>query len=351
MKKLSVKHLIAAIAGISLVNGITFESAPDLTNVEVNFGTGVEARSSGGRSGGGSFRSSPSRSSGGSSSGSRSNSPSRPPSNGGYGGGSSYPSNRGGGTVIVPAPYSGGGYYGGRSYGYSTGFPGWIVGLVLMGCAGVALLIIYSMIKASGTGGGAGGGNTELSNNVVTVSKVQVALLAQAHEVQKTLSQVSAEADTETPEGLYQLMQECVLVLLRSPEDWSHVLASSETVKNLETAESRFNQISITERSKFSVETLTNVGGRINRRTDFKPDADEDPAAFIVVTLIVGTAHDKPLFDQVRDTGTLKMALQKLASIPPDYLMVFEVLWSPQDPTDSLTYDELLSEYTDMVQI
>ncbi len=34
-----------------------------------------------------------------------------------------------------------------------------------------------------------------------------------------------------------------------------------------------------------------------------------------------------------------------------DYLMMFELIWSPQVETDSLTYDELLTEYTNMAQI
>ncbi len=70
-----------------------------------------------------------------------------------------------------------------------------------------------------------------------------------------------------------------------------------------------------------------------------------------MVALVVGTAHDNTLFNQVRTEGTLREALQKLAAIPPDYLLVFELLWSPQVATDSLTYDELLTEYTEMVQI
>jgi uncharacterized membrane protein len=48
---------------------------------------------------------------------------------------------------------------------------------------------------------------------------------------------------------------------------------------------------------------------------------------------------------------TLKEALEKVASVRPDYLMTFELLWSPQVEADSLTYDELLTEYTDMLQI
>jgi uncharacterized membrane protein len=70
-----------------------------------------------------------------------------------------------------------------------------------------------------------------------------------------------------------------------------------------------------------------------------------------VVTLLVGTAHDKPLFNQIRTTEELTEILEKLASLSSDHLMVFELLWSPQDARDSLTYDELLTEYTEMVQI
>jgi uncharacterized membrane protein len=213
----------------------------------------------------------------------------------------------------------------------------------------VVFFLVYLGIRAARNAGG-GAVSNELSNDTVTVSKVQVALLAQARYIQTELTKLSLEVDTSTHEGLVQLLQESALALLRSPENWSHVLGSSETVKTLTEAEALFNQLSIAERSKFSVETLTNVGGRINRKA-FKPDPDEDPASYIVVTLLVGTAHDQPLFSEIRTADGLKAVLEKLASLPSDYLMVFELLWSPQEETDSLTYDELLTEYSAMIQI
>jgi uncharacterized membrane protein len=204
------------------------------------------------------------------------------------------------------------------------------------------------MLKGRG-GSGLGGG--ELENNTVTVSKVQVALLAQARETQLELNRIGTQIDTSTSEGLQELLQESVLALLRTPENWSHALGSSQTVKSLEAAEALFNQLAIAERSKFSVETLTNVGGNKKRYQEFKPDPDKGPASYIVVTLLVGTAHDQPLFQQIRTTEELKDVLQKLASLPADYLLVFELLWTPQEETDSFTYEELLTEYADMMQI
>lgn len=217
---------------------------------------------------------------------------------------------------------------------------------MLLAVGSIGLWAYFIFLKKKGSSAA-----QELENDTVTVSKIQVALLAQARSIQSQLTELSLNVDTDTSEGLMQLLQESALALLRSPENWTHVLATSQTVKSREDAEAIFNQVSIQERSKFSAETLTNVGGRVRQQKPVMPDLDDDPAAYIVVTLLVGTADDKPLFEEIRTAEALKDALEKLASISPDYLMVFELLWSPQAETDSLTYDELLTEYTDMVQI
>ncbi|HEY9639858.1 MAG TPA: DUF1517 domain-containing protein [Coleofasciculaceae cyanobacterium] len=298
-------------------------------------GDRAEARSSGGRSRGGSF----SRPSGGSAP-SRSAPRSNPvPYNDPY-----YPR-----SVPVPIPIPGG-------YGYGFGGFSPILLLLLLGGGAILPIIWMYFMRSGGRGAGdAGYGgystNTELDNDIVTVTRLQVALLAQARYIQESLTELTATADTESQSGLSQLLQESVLALLRAPENWTHVRVNSQTVKNREAAGQLFEQISIEERSKFSAETLANVGGRVRRQA--MPASDDDaPASYIVVTLIVGTADDRPLFDdKIRSTQDLQAALQRLGSIPPDYLMVFELLWSPQDAADSLTYDELLTEYPGLVQI
>jgi uncharacterized membrane protein len=47
----------------------------------------------------------------------------------------------------------------------------------------------------------------------------------------------------------------------------------------------------------------------------------------------------------------MQEALKKIASMRSDYLMVFELLWSPQVETDTLTEAELATEYADLVAI
>ncbi|HEY9894076.1 MAG TPA: DUF1517 domain-containing protein [Candidatus Sericytochromatia bacterium] len=366
MRHSKLQRYCAIAVGTLLASTITLHPPTDTTNARLTFDAEASARSSGGRSGGGSFRSSPSRSSGSSSSPSRSSGSSSSPSrSSGFDRSPSYQRNYGGGgTVIVPVPvgpsiyndsyrndsYRSGGSSNGQASTDDSGLD-WIVGLIFLGVsAAIVFGLVFWVVKAMRGSGGASG-TDELDNDIVTVSKIQVALLAVARDIQSELTDLSLEVDTDTPEGLLQLVQEASLALLRMPENWSHVLADSQTVKSREEAEALFQKSSIAERSKFSVETLTNVGGRVNKRDGFKPNPDEDPAAYIVVTLLVGTTHDRQLFERVRTEAELTSALEQLASLPSDYLMAFELLWSPQESSDSLTYDELLTEYTEMVQL
>lgn len=146
------------------------------------------------------------------------------------------------------------------------------------------------------------------------------------------------------------MLQESVLALLRTPENWTHVSATSKTVRSREEAETIFKQLSVEERTKFSAETLTNIKGKI-RQTQQNSQPEEEPGRYIVVTLLIGTENDRPLFGNVFSTQDLKQALERIAAVPSEYLTAFELLWTPQSDTESLTYDEMLSEYAKMMQV
>lgn len=193
--------------------------------------------------------------------------------------------------------------------------------------------------------------NNELENDIVTVSKLQVALRSSVTSVQSELSELTLEAETETTKGLKELLEVSALALLRNSENWTHVLGSSQTISSREEAETVFNRLSIEERSKFSAETLTNVDGKIRQRSLVEPTPNQGSAAYIVVTLLIGTADDRSLFAPIDSAQAMEEALKKVASMHSDYLMVFELLWSPQVETDTLTEAELATEYADLVAI
>lgn len=334
--KSKLQFWCTAALSLLLVNVVNIEFTPTHKQVRLEVGQEALAKRGGGRSGGGSFgRSAPSRSA-----------PSR--SRG-------YSDNNSGGYYSRPNVYvAPGGYYGGGYSYYGSPLPMIILFLML----GFFVFALASSLKKSMSSSNSAGdeivsystGNKELDNNIVTVSKVQIGLLSQAHAVQKQLTDLSLQIDTSTSEGLTELMQETVLALLRTPENWTHVSASSKTVKSRSEAENLFNQISIEERTKFSAETLTNVKGKVRQlKQDTNPD--QEPGRYIVVTLLIGTENDRPLFGDIYSIQDLKQALEKIAATPPEYLSVFELLWTPQSDTESLTYDEMLSEYANMMQI
>lgn len=182
----------------------------------------------------------------------------------------------------------------------------------------------------------------ERDNDRVTITKLEVACLTDKSDLQINLSELTANADTDSETGLFQFLQEAALILLRNDRDWSYVLSSSESI-DIDAAESNFEKISIAARSKFSSEVTK----------DFNSEVDfiDESYGYIVVTLILGTADDRPLFETINTAEELKAALEQIAAMPEDYLMKFELLWTPEQTREKLTDDEFLMEYTEMIKI
>ncbi|NEN88380.1 MAG: DUF1517 domain-containing protein [Okeania sp. SIO3H1] len=161
----------------------------------------------------------------------------------------------------------------------------------------------------------------DLINDIVTVSKLQVAMVAPANNIQSNLAKMSEEIDIDTPEGRVQLLLRSAIALLQTEEYWTDVVASSETVESRQEAERIFEQLSFAERCKFEVNTV---------------DDNVQLDRHIIVTLLLGTEDDYPLFSEVNDRESLKQILKELGKVTPDYLLVFELLWSPAKESDRL---------------
>lgn len=187
------------------------------------------------------------------------------------------------------------------------------------------------------------GQDTELTNTIVTVSLLQVALRAEARRMQVALNEIAAIADRTTSEGLFELLQQTCRLLLDYSRCWTHVLASSQTVNTVEAAEVLYNQWLVREQGKGNVATLSQVNGQLPASPAIAATL-EDPA-YIVVTLIMGTADDQPLFEEIYSASMLRDTLEDIRIIQSRYLLVLETLWAPQNPHDSLTEAELATDY------
>jgi uncharacterized membrane protein len=288
---------------------------------------------SGGRIGGGSFRSSPSmgRSFGGGGGGYR---------GGGYEGG--YRGGYGGGGIGFPFLIPMFGFGGGGLFGF----------LVLMAVVG----LLVNAVRGGGGGQGGGqalargrggdlayGGRTD---GPVTIAQVQVGLLATARDLQADLRRLASSADTSQAAGLQKALQETTLALLRHPDLW--VYANSEVGQvPFTSAESTFNRLSMTERSKLDREITSNVAGqRLNAGDGASGDSDAS-SDFIAITLLVAS-RNKLVLKGSDTANQLRESLQQLGAVGVDDLIALEVIWQPEGVGEVLSTDALITAYPDL---
>lgn len=277
----------------------------------------------------------------------------------------------GGGSFRTPtrtySPPSGGYGVPGGGYGYGYGYPGGGIGfpflLPFFGFGGFGsifgILIFFAianfLVQSFRRAGTIGDNDVPgYSNSKVSVGRVQVGLLAQARGLQKELNELAFSADTGSAEGRAQVLQEATLALLRHPEYWVYGATQSQQIA-LEAAEARFNQLALSERSKFTAETLSNVNNQLREGTN-KPAlaaeggsivATEAPSEYIIVTLLAGV-DGKLELPTINSSDDLRQALRQIGGISSDRLLAVEILWTPQAEGDTLTTDDLLANYPDL---
>jgi uncharacterized membrane protein len=284
------------------------------------------AARSGGRIGGGSFRA-PSRSY-------------RAP----VGGGSTY---RGGG-------------YGGGGFGFSPFMPFYGIGF---GGGGLFSMLVMMAIAAylfqtfRNTFGDSALADSE--NPTISIAQVRVGLMAQARSLQLDMDRIAFNADADTPTGRAKVIQEVSLALLRHPEYWVYGSAATELPK-LSGAETVFNRLAMSERSKFTEETLANLNGKVtspklngSTTTAITPQTPAElvalngDAEYVIVTLLVAT-HSQLKFPKINNEADMKQTLNQIGSLPASDLLAIEVVWTPQADGDSLSSDDIMAHYPDL---
>ncbi|KAF2284196.1 hypothetical protein GH714_019875 [Hevea brasiliensis] len=98
----------------------------------------------------------------------------------------------------------------------------------------------------------------------------------------------------------------------------------------------RFNQLSRQERAKFNIELLRNFNN-----VDLH---------YTVVTILMAI-KSVPKVPAIRSTNDVKEILQCLKTIDNCKILALEVLWTPQDENDTLSEQELLTNYPSLRSI
>lgn len=251
------------------------------------------------------------------------------------------------------APGGGGGYYPGGGFGMpflfpfigiGGGFGGLFTLLIFIAIANVVVRGLRGATSEDDYGAPVGG-----SNPPVAIAKLQVGLLAQARELQDDLNRLAATADTGSTEGLAKLLQETTLALLRHPDYWAYATSEDKQTRLLN-AEQEFNRYTLSARSRFSAETLSNVN---NQLTQAEPkalltgDTDQAPGEYILATVVVATQGKLDLPD-IYSSADLRQALSQIGAVSGENLLAVEVLWTPQQSGETLSGDELIAQYPEL---
>lgn len=220
-----------------------------------------------------------------------------------------------------------------------------IAGLLIV--LGMGAFILYIVANDLRSRWGRTAAHPTVAYSIVTV---QLALFATARFIQEELGQLARRGRTDTPEGLAALLRETTVALARKPEFWKYARVAIEKPQDLDEAEAAFRRAVGAERAKLSEELIVGVDDQRAERTwtPAREPALGEVAAYIVVTLVVAVSRWR--FDDMPHPrqGDIEALLIKLGSVPAPRLLAFEVIWSPADPRDALTQEELLVEYTDL---
>jgi uncharacterized membrane protein len=274
----------------------------------------------------------------------------------------------GGGSFRAPsrsyrAPVGGGSTYrGGGGYGGVFGLP--FMPFYGVGGSGLFSMLIMMAIAAylfqtfrNSFGDGA---LNDSENPTISIAQVRVGLMAQARNLQLDMDRIAFNADTDTPTGRAKVLQEVSLALLRHPEYWVYGSATTELPK-LSGAETVFNRLAMSERSKFTEETLANLNGKVtspnklngSTTTAITPQTPAElvalngDAEYVIVTLLVAT-QSQLKFPKINNEADMKQTLNQIGSLPASDLLAIEVVWTPQADGDSLSSDDIMAHYPDL---
>ena len=274
----------------------------------------------------------------------------------------------GGGSCQAPSSprrQNYGGYGGNNFRGYGSGYRGGGIGfpfllpifgfggggifgfLILMSIVGV---IINSFKNSSTFSNSSNNSIVSQSANPSKVSLIQfqIGLLASAKEIQVKLRELASSSNTSISSGLQRVLQDTTLALLRKPELWVYSNIETGSVPFI-SAETTFNRISITERSKLNAELTSNYSGQIftSEHTDSKPGDSDSTNEYIAVTILVATKKDLLLNDS-ENIELITNALRLLGSISSNDLIALEVIWQPEGEGETLSEEELITQYPNL---
>jgi uncharacterized membrane protein len=179
------------------------------------------------------------------------------------------------------------------------------------------------------------------------VCALRVALDGRARKlVQAELRRIANGLDTSTSVGRMAMLREVTLLLRRQRELWVYGGAVNQPMARIDLAKTAFDSLVDEARSRFTYETVSNVGGVVTTAAapDYQPRAHEGEG-LILVSIVLATRTELVTVKKIEDGEELRKALEAAPYRSADDLIAIEVIWQPSVETDRLSSLELEQKY------
>jgi uncharacterized membrane protein len=113
---------------------------------------------------------------------------------------------------------------------------------------------------------------------------------------------------------------------------------------SMQNGETKLNGAALAERSRFQVERVRGADGQVRRSEAAAPESPE-ALEYVVVTLVLATRAPLPA---LKEGDGIDTVLGQLGAVDQQSLLGLEVIWTPADPTDSLTEMDVMTAYPQM---
>jgi len=200
---------------------------------------------------------------------------------------------------------------------------------------------------------------TSVLGNGATVAKLSVALEVpnrdDPNSILSVLDKIAQTARTDSRVGIQNLTSQIALELLRRKSSIVSGFSQSQHFNDKSKAQREFSSSAVQERGKFEQETVSQYGG-----VDYSaPSPDSTPstvgnkATMAVVTLVFAIDGDSTKLPKIRSVGDIEEALRRIASDSKvdDCLQSTEILWTPQDRTETLSLKEVIADYPEHMTV
>jgi hypothetical protein len=179
------------------------------------------------------------------------------------------------------------------------------------------------------------------------VSVLRVAIDGRARRfIQRELKQIAQTTDTSTRQGRATMLRDVTTLLRKLRDAWVYGGAHNEAMGALMDVKGTYDRHVDDARTRFTVETISNVQGRtqqqdagaLSRRSD-------EGEGLILVTIVLAARCELYTVQKIADGEDLRKALEGAAYLGPDLLVAVDVVWTPSEEDDRMSSMELEARY------